>query len=76
MGGEGGCEGGWNSYLLHFAYCKMCSVFREFLGVINDTYLLNQCRVKSAEFLISTFSFSKIIIIIILFILQKLTSLI
>ena len=45
--------------LLHFAYCKMCSVFREFLGVINDTYLNNQCRVKNAEFLISTFSFSK-----------------
>ena len=45
--------------LLHFAYCKMCSVFREFLSVINDTYLNNQCRVKNAEFLISTFSFSK-----------------
>ena len=37
----------------------MCSVFREFLSVINDTYLNNQCRVKNAEFLISTFSFSK-----------------
>ena len=45
--------------LLNFAYCKMCSVFREFLSVINDTYLNNQCRVKNAEFLISTFSFSK-----------------
>ena len=45
--------------LLHFAYCKMCSVFREFLSVINDTYLNNQCRVKNVEFLISTFSFSK-----------------
>ena len=45
--------------LLNFAYCKMCSAFREFLSVINDTYLNNQCRVKNAEFLISTFSFSK-----------------
>ena len=33
--------------LLHFAYCVMCSVFREFLGVINDRYLNNQCRVQS-----------------------------
>ena len=29
------------------------------MSVINDTYLNNQCRVKNAEFLISTFSFSK-----------------
>ena len=34
-------------YLLHFAYCVMCSVFREFFGVINDRYLNNQCRVQS-----------------------------
>ena len=33
--------------LLHFANCIMCSVFREFLGVINDRYLNNQCRVQS-----------------------------
>ena len=30
-------------------YCTLLTVFREFLGVINDRHLNNQCRVQSAE---------------------------
>ena len=57
MGREGGCEGRGGgvgghikeSFVIMAMYCllHLYNVFREFLGVINDRYLNNQCRVQS-----------------------------
>ena len=48
---EGGGVGGHikESFVIMAMYCllHLYNVFREFLGVINDRYLNNQCRVQS-----------------------------
>ena len=62
MGGGGEVEGHIKESFVIMTctvYYTLLTVFREFLGVINDRHLNNQCRVQSAEILISTFSTSK-----------------